>query len=223
MVQLLHVTLHVNRDGSLLLAVVILYGFTKDRWRWRRLIAQTVICVAALSVVIGLGFGAVYFWSELPAPVRLQIGYAGLSRGMTPDEVMYVKGYPPTVLGKEVEDSMWKGSFQVIETKNLEKGKTVKDYLNWSYGDNQENINVEFDDRQKVAVIQCYSAEKSGRCPPIEGITDGATEEEVVHKLSLPSASRFEGVTKSIQYSGRGIRLILEKERVYMLEVKQMP
>ena len=74
-----------------------------------------------------------------------------------------------------------------------------------------------------LAVIQCYSGDKAARCPSIEGITDGASEKEVVHTLGKPSAFKFEGVTKSLQYSGLGVRLILEKEKVYLLEVRKVP
>ena len=58
-------------------------------------------------------FGVAYPRNELPAPIRLQTEYAGLRLGMThPEEVMYVKGYPPTVEEEEAETPEWKGFFK---------------------------------------------------------------------------------------------------------------
>jgi len=48
---------------------------------------------------------------------------------MSQDEVLYIKGNPPTVLAEEVSDPKMKGFFLVVETNKLEKGKSVRDYL----------------------------------------------------------------------------------------------
>jgi protein-S-isoprenylcysteine O-methyltransferase Ste14 len=78
--------------SSLVLSIVVLYGFTKDRWNWPKIARRTglgVLTVAAL--VIGIWAG-IYFWNQLPASLRTQTEYAGLRIGMAQDEVMYIKG-----------------------------------------------------------------------------------------------------------------------------------
>jgi hypothetical protein len=84
--------------SSIVLAVVILYGITKDRWHWRRIAKRAAFIFFGLIVIgTALGVGA-YYWQQLPQKIERQTAYAGLRLGMTQDEVMYVKGYPPFVL-----------------------------------------------------------------------------------------------------------------------------
>jgi len=81
-------------------------------------------------------------------------------------------------------------------------------------------IDVTFNpEKTAVIVIECYSDDRLGRCPSIAGISDGASEQEVVRKLGKPERSSIEGVTKSLYYSAVGVRLVLSKERVYMLGI----
>jgi hypothetical protein len=206
--------------SSCLLAIVILYGITKDRWNWRRIPKRSAFVFVAVALFGAACVGAVYVWDWLPTPVTRQTEYVGLRLGMPPDEVMYVKGYPPVVLAEEVNDPAWKGFFSVIETKSLENGKSVKDYRNWSYNAVESNLNVAFNDSMTaVTAIQCYSSDMLARCPELVGVRDGAIERDVLRRLGKPSQSKIEGVTKSMTYDDLGIKLWLEKEQVYMLEI----
>lgn len=206
--------------SSLVLAIVLLYGITKDRWAWRRILKRTALFCLALIVILTVSVGGSYVWNQLPTSVPRQSDYAGLRLGMNQDEVMYIKGYPPTVLAEEVSDPAWKGFFGVVETKSLEKGKHVTDYRDWSYNEYESNINVAFnEEKTAVTAIQCYSKDKLSRCPAIAGVSDSNTEKEAVRRLGHPSESQFQGVTKSIAYRDLGIKLTLEKELVYMLEI----
>ena len=51
--------------STALLAIVLLYGFTKDRWRWRKIIVRTLfsglLIVAASAAVVALA----HYWDEL--------------------------------------------------------------------------------------------------------------------------------------------------------------
>ncbi|MGD9769700.1 MAG: hypothetical protein AB7U62_18860, partial [Pseudolabrys sp.] len=80
--------------SSVVLAVVILYGITKDRWSWRRIVKRTalvLLCLVILGTVVGVGIS---YWPQIPQKPERQTTYAGLRLGMTQDEVLYGKGYP---------------------------------------------------------------------------------------------------------------------------------
>jgi hypothetical protein len=133
-----------------------------------------VVLIVGVSAAVAI----VQHWDYLfPTKLGRQTQYAGLKLGMSPKEVMYIKGFPSTVLGEESTDPTMKGWFLVINTKELEKGKEVTDYANWSYNYDKHNLNVEFDGaRTAVIAIQCYSEDKLTRCPSIGDVTDGAKE-----------------------------------------------
>jgi hypothetical protein len=206
--------------SSLLLAVVILYGLTKDRWRWRtfaRRLGYFVVGLVVLGVAAG---GAFYVWDHWPRSKVKQTEYAGVRIGMTQDEVRYVNGYPPTVFGALETSGEAKGFQAIIETKNLEKGKTVDDYVDWSYGGYSNRTDVQFDlQKTGVVVVQCYSTDKLRRCPAIEGIADGDSEQEVVRVFGKPDVSKIDGVSKSIYYRTLGVFFTLTQESVYLLGV----
>lgn len=205
--------------SSLLLAIVALYGLTKDRWGWRRFMKRFAFVVLGLVALTAVSIGGYYVWENIPTPVTRQTEYAGVRLGMSPDEVMYVKGYPPTVLTSKPGDE-WKDFFLVVETSKLEKGKKVTDYRNWGFKTYESELTVAFDEaRTKVAVIRCFSNDKRSRCPAIAGVQDGDSEQTVIRKLGPKHEQRIEGVTKSIVWPDLGIRLHLTTEEVFMLDV----
>jgi hypothetical protein len=109
--------------SSLCLGTIALYGITKDRWNWRR-IGRNISLGLLVIAIAGAG---VYFWNDLPTFIPKQNEYAGLRLGMTQEEVQYIKGHPPTVLGEAEGEGEWKGFKPNIATTNLEKGKRVED------------------------------------------------------------------------------------------------
>jgi hypothetical protein len=204
-----------------MLALVLLYGFTKDRWRWRKLVGRTLLVSVILAAGAAGAIAIAHYWDELfPTRLTRQTQYAGLKLGISPQEVMYIKGYPPVVLGQENADPEWKGFFTIIKTSELEKGKKVTDYKNWSYDHYKHNINVEFNnERTAVIRIQCYSEDKIARCPSIGSVWDGTSEQEALRKLGGPAEQRIDGVSKSVRFPNLGVRLTLTQEQVYILEV----
>jgi len=204
--------------SALVLASVILYAVTKDRWRWRIGIRRLTITLLALVLLGVLTSAGVYLWRQLPVSLSKQTEYAGLRLGMTQDEVRYVKGYPPIVYGEP--DNAAEGWLPVIDTKNLEPGKKLEDYREWVYEDRSQRISVSFDkDQKKIVAIECYSADKLGRCPGVAGIADGSTEQEMIRTLGPPERSRIDGVTKHVHYTKYGAYFLLTKEQVYMLGI----
>jgi len=139
---------------------------------------------------------------------------------MSPAEVKYIKGYPPHVLGPPETQGEFKGTQPVIDTNEIEKGKTVEGYTEWAYEVDHHRIDVTFNSaRTAVIVVQCYSDDKLRRCPAIAGIADGNTEQEVVHRFGQPDRSEISGVSKNMFYPRIGVFFWLTQERVYMLGI----
>jgi len=205
--------------SSLVLASVILYAITKDRWRWRRIIVRAALALAAIAVLTGTVFSGLYFWN---LPVGRQTEYAGLRLGVSPDEVLYVKGYPAVVLVTDAPAS--EDNPSVVRTSDLEIGKRVQDYQYWGYEDDDRNITVVFNpEKTAVFAIRCYSRDRLGRCPSIAGVFDGDSEQEVIRKLGLPDSSPIRDGNKFLRYDSIGITLVeLAREQVYGLRVRSV-
>jgi hypothetical protein len=215
--------------SSLVLATVILYGITKDRWRWRRIVARTALTLAlfALATIVVLSAIAIgryyYETSTKPLvpqtePLVPQTEYAGLRLGMSPDEVMYIKGYPSNV----VDETPKQNPFDAfINTKDLKQGERVQDYREWLYENNQQgSIGVTFNpEKTAVVVIECLSFDRLRRCPSIAGVSHGDSEQEVIQKLGSPDVSRIEGLNKYLTYRPLGLQLSLTKEQIFGLSI----
>jgi hypothetical protein len=81
--------------SSCVFAVVILYGVTKDRWPWRRFVARSALVILGIIVAAGAIIGGFIFLNQPPTPILArQTEYAGLRLGMSPNEVLYIKGTP---------------------------------------------------------------------------------------------------------------------------------
>jgi hypothetical protein len=119
------------------------------------------------------------------------------------------------------DDPEWKGWQEMTEIKNIEKGKTINDFSEWSWDAGNSRIDVTFDpERTKVIAIQCYSTDKFSRCPAIEGITDGASEDDVLKRFGAPDEAKIMGSTKRMAYRKLGVFFLLQQQIVYMLGVK---
>jgi hypothetical protein len=82
--------------SSALIALVLLYGFTKDRWRWRRIIVRT-FQVCAVLLVAGIGAVAIMqHWDDFfPTKLSRQTQYAGLIHKRPPGKLggLFASGY----------------------------------------------------------------------------------------------------------------------------------
>jgi hypothetical protein len=203
--------------AAMMIALVLLYTATKDRWRWRvwtKRIALTIILFLVFGCVAWIG---VLLWQSLPLPPQTQ--YADLELGLPPSEVIYRKGTPKIVYesSKDPAPVGWK---EIVEVKNIPKGKRVQDYSDWAYDDSNRRIDVDFDPAlTKIVSIQCYSKDSLGRCPTIGGINDGDSESAVISKFGTPDVATISGLTKRMTYEKIGVYFLLEKQRVYMLGI----
>jgi hypothetical protein len=201
-----------------MISTVMLYRFTYDRWNWGGLVRRTLKTMGAVIAFVVLAWGVIYAINEYtPGPSR-QTDFAGLSLGMTMQEVQYIKGRPTAVY----EPAPGGSKFKLLKNANkLDEGITPRDYLDWGYdADKDHRVSVEFDEETKqVSSIMCYSS-SSLECPKLLDIYDGTSERDLVRRLGTPSASSFESTAKRIEYKQYNLIFYLAKEQVYMYGIK---
>jgi hypothetical protein len=177
------------------------------------------LCFAALTVscLIAVVAGGIYAWSRFAVLVFKQTEYAGLRLEMTMAETKYLKGVPTNVL--EVEQAgEWQGWKKMVAINELEKGKEIEDYNEWSYEGIGHRIALVFD-KNKVIVIECYSEDRLGRCPALGGIRDGDSEQELFRRFGHRNTVSIHGFIKKVRYPNVGAVFYLTQETVYMLGI----
>ena len=118
--------------------------------------------------------GGLSFLNRSPTLTR-QTEYAGLRLGMSPDEVMYTKGYPPTVLEQPKAGKLGGNYFDqfnsVIETTKLPTGKRVQVYL----------------ERQSrtIKAASTSSSTRMGRQSFLSGVTPTIAQDAVRYSLEF--------------------------------------
>jgi hypothetical protein len=71
--------------SSILISLVLLYGFTRDRWRWRKMISLALAVGLVLVTGIIAATAIVQYWDALfPTSLPRQTQYAGIKLGMSP-------------------------------------------------------------------------------------------------------------------------------------------
>jgi hypothetical protein len=204
--------------SSLVLALVGLYAATKDRWRWRAFAKHGLVAIAGLVVVAGMFGLALYAW-----PLTQQTEYLHVKIGASPNEVNYIMGAPANVYGEMSNDPDMAGWQEVIEIQKIPKGKSFRDYTDWAWKRPNGHIDITFNPEKTAAVaIECYSSDKLGRCPAIEGIADGSSEDQVLKRFGQPDTSKITNSTKRVTYQKLGVFFLLEQQIVYMLGVNDL-
>jgi hypothetical protein len=216
--------------GLAILATVLLYTQTKDRWRWRSIAKWTALTIATPLVIGSLWFGYTNLENYRESRPKRITTYADISLGDTKAEVRYAKGVPTDVL---VDDPPGKFPFPGVRTNislsDIPSGKQITDYKYWDYDSAESGrIDVDFSpESQRVTRVFCYASTLVVRaapsCPVLLGISDGVTEEEVLRRLGAPSKSEISegfGTTKTLYYSQWNVAFYLEKRRVYGLQIE---
>jgi hypothetical protein len=159
--------------SSFVVSIVILYGITIDRWNWRRIVKRATLSIFTFVVIAAAASGGLWLWNQLP-PIPLgrlwlwnkrppgltrQTEYADVRLGMTPTEVLSVKGDPDEVL--EEDGHLWNLLTLIGIDELKKKGKNVKDYRYWQYLLNKgtfsvNTISVTFNEaKTAVVAISC--------------------------------------------------------------------
>jgi hypothetical protein len=111
------------------------------------------LCFTALTVtcLVAVVAGGIYAWSRFATLFFKQTEYSGLRLGTTMAETKYVKGVPTNVL--EVEQAgQWQGWKTTIAINELEKGKKIEDYNEWSYEGIGHRTALVFDKNKLIAI-----------------------------------------------------------------------
>ncbi|QJR09887.1 hypothetical protein DSM104443_00937 [Usitatibacter rugosus] len=199
--------------STVVVAILLLYRWTRDRWRWRRIaawFAASLVLIAGTLTITLIGYEK---FKDRPTP---QTMYSGLSPGMSPKEVLYIKGYPDNVYLTGTDN--WT---EVIRTDAIPKDKTIHNYAEWSFSENPR-IEVDFAGEPKIVTrIRCYSGDRL--CPPVVGLSTGVSEETVIAHLGAPATASIEGATKTLDYPDLNLQLWFTKQRLYMVAVKAPP
>lgn len=90
--------------SSLFLGVILLYIFTKDRWKWRKIVYRSVVAIISLTTVLGVG-GYTYFW-YLARPQRVDSLW-DISIGASQADVTFAKGAPTTIEDGQTASPRW--------------------------------------------------------------------------------------------------------------------
>jgi hypothetical protein len=129
-----------------------------------------------------------YLYIDLPRNVT---HYKGLELGMAANEVMYKKGKPSGVYGKEETVNIENTPATVLPTiysADIPKDSTVQNYKGWFFDDDKGNrLDVDFDvPNGHVIEIGCYSRAGSG-CEMVNKLGINCTEADITKRLGKPS------------------------------------
>jgi hypothetical protein len=87
--------------SSVLISLVLLYRFTRDRWNWK--------IIAAAPLLLAMVGGAYYYYEEVmpkpPKPIKPYTGHGGVNLGMTYNDVVFLLGKPESE--KIIDSSIW--------------------------------------------------------------------------------------------------------------------
>jgi hypothetical protein len=184
----------------------------------------------AVAGALGIGLSGFYeFAKELQK-------YCGVRTNYDRNEVLYRLGFPATVLDDSQKNSKYPGrrSYETNRKAAVEDpdrvmpaGKTVSDYLEWSYllknlsNNSTANVYVDFDPATKqIENIDCVDfTDTQHLCPPLAGIAVGDSEDRVRDRLGTPDRYELDGVTKTMSYDSIGVEFKLTKGTVYYLRL----
>jgi hypothetical protein len=170
--------------------------------------------------------GAVLFFVSMYALAYLRGGllteYWGVRLGAGREDVRYIHGSPPFVLGPWFavcpgQAVYSTGPAPTPDELPLPAGKRDGDFDDWAYGDtrNFRHQVIRFESG-RVATIECYAHIDDPRpCPSIEGIRTGDTEAKVRMALGQPTIEHVSNCVKTMWFEGRHLTVKLEQGRVY--------
>lgn len=209
--------------GLACISLVYLYTHSRESSRWRLIVRWFGALVASLAIVGLVVLGYFGIQERLASRPKRVSSYANISVGDSKDEVRYALGSPTEVAEDAPSTSDLAGWQVLFAVSDLKDGKHFSDYDSWTYDSSSEGrIDVDFSPESgKVIRVFCYATAER-RCPQLLGISDGATEDEVVQRLGEPSAAEIgpKSPEKKISYNHFNVVFLLVKRRVYALQLE---
>ena len=162
-------------------------------------------------------------------PLSPQTAYQGIELSDGKEEVQYKLGAPEMVQEPEDPNSEWHDFWRVYtvaapnsDTANaLPHGRHFSSFDSWSYNLPSGDVTIRFDpETHKVIRVTCFT---STSCSAIGAISIGAGELAVKRAWGAPTSEDLRNGTKTLTYEALNIRLVLAKQKVYMIEVGRFP
>jgi YjbE family integral membrane protein len=183
-----------------------------------RLSGHRMLSLLPFAVVIAVTYLGHPLFVHFGGRLLPQTRYAGIRLGMTEAEVIRAKGYPEYV-GERMTD----GRRPQLRLSEIPAGKALTDYLVWEFPMGRSapaSLEISYSrETRQVDRISCYS--ERGYCPPVSGISTGASEDEVMEKLGTPSVAKANGETQTLDYPDLRLSVLLDRKRVMMLSVHE--
>ena len=181
-----------------------------------KLSGYRILSLLPLAIVVAVTYLGHPLYVHFGSRLRPQVRYAGVALGMTQGEVVRAKGLP-----EYVGDQVAEGRRSAVRLAEIPGGRVLNDYLVWDFpiGKNAAvNLEVSYSrETKQIIYISCYS--ESGYCPPVSGISTGASEDEVLEKLGDPSVVMARGEIQTLDYPDLRLSVLLDHKRVVMLSV----
>ena len=83
--------------SALLLCLVLLYGFTRDRWKWRRIFGQALICILGIGALLAAALAAWNWLESLQRRPVLMTALWSVKLGDKESDVVFRKGQPTEI------------------------------------------------------------------------------------------------------------------------------
>ena len=187
--------------------------FSDRTWCW----FWVQLASFATGVVLLLVAGATISLLRVFAPQPIST-YASVSLGMNMSQVEYAIGvadYVSDPFGRSIAET---GAARA-DTTNLNEWD-VRKYLRWEYGKpfgERPEITVEFDPKSlRVTKVDCEIevTHKAGHCPPLMGVQDGMSLDQVISKLGAPTTQTGWSGAYTLTYVAQGIFVLIIKNEV---------
>jgi len=173
-----------------ILALVVLYWITRDRWNWLKIWKWIGAVLAVLIAVGGIGGGAIYWYDNQP---QVAESYWNLSLGDEVADVRFFKGLPDTVWVGDSDDSL-DSTYVYTKASSYDKGPY---YVSFAYG--------------RVNQVICESD-----CPGLQGIHDYSGQHSIRDRFGEPEKVRSseDGLFRYWWYPKYRVRFMLEKGQI---------
>jgi hypothetical protein len=175
--------------ASLVIGFVMLYGQTKDRWNWKKIVWRGLGAPIVIGVIgVGSWLGYIQYedskWQILdktdPTPIH---EYDGIKLGMKEDTIIFLKGEPDYIGPENAEIKT------ISEYRNQYEGSVAEKY--------SSEITIFYDGAREVAGILCWSQREYG-CAPLGGIRLGSPVNQVFKLLGKPTNLKLSDNKKSL-------------------------
>jgi len=187
--------------GIFLLAFVILFAVTKDRWNWMKIFKRTLIWgIGGIAVTLG----ALYTYSNISNLPKKTTEYMGIKLTDTMDDVKFKKGTETISIDKNTNTQVWTYKFP-----NNFAGEVDPQYGIYWRGN-------------KIRLIFCMTPQtQKYYCENVNGISIGGNSHNIFEKIgkNYESSVNKEKTERIYSYREYNNHFMLEKDMITALGI----